>query len=150
MTRLLLVALSLLPALPGGAALAQEREPPKDSARVSIPGCAKGPRFIVTEVPSHEDTGGVAPGRRFRLSGPKDVLRQIKAREGSMIVLTGLVRKAQLAGPGGVAIAGGRIRIGGAMPRQGLGTVTGDTGYNEAVIDVEAFQPLAEPCPKGR
>ncbi len=138
-----LVALAVLPA---GIAVAQEREPPKDSARISIPGCAKGPRFVATEVPSHESQGGVAPGRRFRLQGPKDVLRQIKAREGSMIVVTGLVRKSQLAGQGGVAIAGGRIRIGGAMPRQGLGTISAETGYNETVLDVEAFQPLAESC----
>src|SRR5262245_50303906 len=122
MRRLLFLALTVLPVFPligASPAAGQEREPPKDSARVSIPGCAKGPRFIATELPSHESTGGVAPGRRFRLQGPKDVLRQIKAREGSMIVVTGLVRKSQLAGQGGVAIAGGKIRIGGAMPRQG-------------------------------
>ncbi len=144
MKPLLLVALALVPV---GLAVAQEREPPKDSERLAIPGCAKGVRFIVGEDPAHERTGpAIAPGRRFRLSGNKAVLKEIKLHEGSMIEVTGLVRKGQLSGPGGIAIAGGRIRVGGAMPRQGLGTISGDTGYNEVVIDVEGWRQLAGPC----
>ncbi len=145
MTRALLVALVLLPA---GLALAQEREPPKDSERISIPGCARGGRFIVAEDPSGERRGTpIATGRRFRLSGNKAVLKEIRLHEATMIEVTGLVRKGQLAGPGGVAIAGGRIRIGGAMPRTGLGTVANDPGYSEVVLDVEGWRQLGGDCP---
>ena len=59
-----------------------------------------------------------------------------------MVGLTGLVRRSQLAGPGGIAIAGGRVRIGGATPRD----MRNDTGYSEVVIDVESWRPLSEPC----
>ncbi len=100
-----------------GAVSAQERPVPGDSARVAIPGCAKGRVFIVAATPEHEPTQvEIAPGRRFRLSGPKDVLNDIKKREGRMIEVTGLVRKAALKGPGGIPIAGGRVRIGGGLP----------------------------------
>jgi len=54
---------------------AQERKIPKDSSRISIPGCAKGRTFIVAQSPEHEPVrSDVEPGRRFRLSGPKKVL----------------------------------------------------------------------------
>ena len=50
-------------------AAAQEKPVPKDSIRISIPGCPKGVMFTVTESPEHESRSSVPPGRRFRLSG---------------------------------------------------------------------------------
>jgi hypothetical protein len=128
----------------GGLLFPQEREIPSDSALVSIRGCAKGRSFVVG--PRSEDQPGtieIQPGRRFRLSGPKAILNEIKKRERMMVALTGLVRRSQLAGPGGIAIAGGRVRIGGATPRD----MRNDSGYTEVVIDVESWRPLPEPCP---
>jgi hypothetical protein len=131
------------------AAAAQERPVPGDSARVSIPGCAKGRVFIVTETPEHEPVQAeIAPGRRFRLSGPKDVLNDIKKREGRMIEVTGLVRKAALTGPGGISIGKGRVRIGGGPPVASTGDPTRTLGgYEQAVLDVEGWRVLAENCP---
>jgi hypothetical protein len=128
---------------------AQEREVPKDSERLSIRGCARGRTFIVAPRSEHEPIrSDVEPGRRFRLSGPKKILDDIKAREVSMLEVTGLVRKSQVGGPGGVAIAGGRIRIGGGMPRAPIySDPRRDAMYDEVVIDVESFRPLAEECP---
>ena len=128
------------------AAAAQERPVPGDSARVSIPGCAKGRVFIVTETPEHEPVQAeIAPGRRFRLSGPKDVLNDIKKREGRMIEVTGLVRKAALKGPGGIPMAGGRVRIGAGLPAGDPTRTPG--GYGQAVLDVEGWRLLGENCP---
>lgn len=141
----LLVALALTTA---GLVYAQEREIPRDSERISIPGCAKGRTFIVASTPEHEPVRSeLAPGRRFRLSGEKKLLEDIKRREGMMIEVTGLVRKAQLAGPGGVSVAGGRIRIGGSVPQDPISSPTRDPGYNQAVLDVEGWRQLTEPCP---
>jgi hypothetical protein len=125
---------------------AQEREVPKDSARISIPGCARGRTFIVGTRADEPVRSDVAPGRRFRLSGPKAILDQIKKQESNMVEVTGLVRKSQLAGPGGVSTAGGRVRIGGGDPRQALGDPGRDVGYNEAVLDLESWRPLPEAC----
>jgi hypothetical protein len=146
----------LLPALilvaSGTVAVAQEREVPKDSTRVIVPGCAKGRTFIVAAREGHDPTSGdLAPGRRFRLSGSKDVLKEIEKREGMMVQITGLVRKAELAGPGGVTTGGGRVRVGGGAPQSSVGggpaggTLTGVT--TDAVLDVEGWDRLPESCP---
>ena len=142
----ILVALALFF---GSALHAQERKIPKDSSRVSIPGCSKGRTFIVAQSPEHEPVrSDVEAGRRFRLSGPKKVLNDIKIHEGSMVEVTGLVRTSQLAGPGGIAIAGGRIRIGGALPQDPIyADARRDPLYNQVVIDVESWRQLPDPCP---
>jgi hypothetical protein len=145
----------LLPAialLASGALLsAQEREVPKDSARITVTGCTKGRTFIITTREGHEPTSGeLAPGRRFRLSGDKDALKEIEKREGTMVEVTGLVRKAELAGPGGITTGGGRIRIGGGAPQAQVGgsPSRAPTGaVTDAVLDVEAWNRLLESCP---
>jgi hypothetical protein len=146
--RRLLLGAAILAVTSGSLASAQERDVPKDSERLSLRGCARGRTFIVAPRSEHEPVrSDVEPGRRFRLSGPKKILDDIKAREVSMIEVTGLVRKSQV-NEGGVAIAGGRIRIGGGMPRDPIySDPRRDPMYNEVVMDVESFQALAEECP---
>ena len=129
----------------------QERKVPNDSQRITVPGCAKGRTFIVAAREGHEPTSGeLAPGRRFRLSGDKDILKEIEKREGMMVQVTGLVRKAELAGPGGITTGGGRVRIGGGPPQAqvGGGPSNTPTGVRtDAVLDVEAWDRLPESCP---
>jgi hypothetical protein len=145
----------LLPALiilaSGALICAQERKVPNDSQRITVPGCVDGRTFIVAAREGHEPTSGnLAPGRRFRLSGPKDILKDLEQREGSMVELTGLVRKAELAGPGGVTTGGGRVRIGGGPPQAQVGGGPGHvpTGVTtDAVLDVEGWNRLPESCP---
>jgi hypothetical protein len=131
-----------------GILCAQERPVPSDSARVAIPGCVKGSAFIVTKAPENQPTqGNIAPGRRFRLSGNKDVIKDIKKHEGRLLEVTGLIRKNDLQGPGGIGMAGGRVRIGAGVPQ----SPTGDpshavTGYDQPVLDVEGWRQLDENC----
>ena len=125
-------------------AAAQERKVPSDSARITIPGCARDRAFVVDSPAGRETAAtGIQPGRRFRLSGPRRILDDIKAHEGTMVEITGLVRKSDLAGPGGVSILGGRVRIGGAGARDPVR----DPMYNQAVIDLEGYQFLPDRCP---
>jgi hypothetical protein len=125
-------------------AAAQERPVPSDSTRITVPGCAKDRLFVVQEAEGRENTAkDIAPGRRFRLSGPRRVLNDIRKREASMVEITGLVRKADMAGPGGVKLLGGRVRIGGVSPRDPIR----DPMYNQIVLDVEGFQVLPDACP---
>ena len=123
---------------------AQERPDPSDSARVIIAGCARNRTFVVGLPEGRENRAmDIAAGRRFRLSGPRQILDDIRRREASMVEITGLVRKSDMAGPGGVTFLGGRVRIGGAMP----GDPVRDPMYNQTVIDVETFQLLPDRCP---
>lgn len=128
-----------------GVAIAQERPVPRDSARISIPGCATGTRFIVGRAPSHEPVrADIEPGRRFRLNGPRKLIGDIRKVEGTMIEVTGLVRQADLAPPPGVTVGGARITPG---PQPGSGA-RANSGTVDPVMDVESFRPLGEPCPK--
>ncbi len=135
----------------GVSLAAQEEKPvPKDSVRVSIPGCSSGSAFVVTDSPEGERTSiEIKTGRRFRLTGKKDLLNEIKAREGYMIEVTGIVRRNDLQGPGGVTLGGGRVRIGGGQPVAGAGSGANRAPESmNAILDVEGFRPLGASCPK--
>lgn len=133
-------------ALAGGVVLAQEKPIPKDSTRLTVPGCAYDRLFLVDISPEHEmPRTDLKPGRRLRLSGPKKLLAEIKAHPGDMVELTGLIRKSDLVEQG-VGLAGGRIRI---MPgRSPVGAAGGpDSTVTQAIIDVESWRLLNATCP---
>ena len=143
------IPLAALLLVAGVVLTAQEgRKIPRDSELISIPGCAKDRVFIVGASPEHEPVAtDIPPGRRFRLNGPKAILQEIKKREGMMVEVIGLVRKRDLAGPGGVGLFGGRVRVGGVDPRAPISNPGRDPMYNQAVIDVESWRLLSESCP---
>src|SRR4029453_9736896 len=126
---------------------AQERKVPSDSTRISIPGCSKGSAFVVTASPEAERTSTeIVTGRRFRLAGPKDVLNEIKKREGTIIEVTGIVKKSDLK-EGGTKPGGG-IRISGGSPQDPISGGPGRAPMSSVVIlDVEGWRPLGESCP---
>ena len=126
---------------------AQETKPvPKNSVRVSIPGCSRN--YIFTVGPRTADEAGssleVPEGMRIRMNGPKKWISDIKAHEGSMIEITGIMKKGQFK-PDGVGIAPG-VRIG---PSGGPGSVTlpPTSMTNQPMIDVEGWRPIAGNCP---
>ena len=138
----MLGTIAVTAALVAGAG-GQEKPVPKDSMRISIPGCSKGTAFVVMESPEHETRSDLRPGRRFRLAGKKDVLKEIKRAEGQMIEITGLVRRGQI--EQGVAI-GGNVRIGpGPAPGSSVGA---NPNYEQIILDVEGWRPLAADCPR--
>jgi hypothetical protein len=118
---------------------AQENKPvPKDSVRVAVQGCSKG--YIFTAGPRNPDQPGgydIPEGMHLRMNGPKKLMSDIKAHEGSMIELTGLMKKGQF--NDGVSI-GGRVRI---APGGGIGSPTA----GQIFIDVEGWRPVAGSCP---
>src|SRR5262245_12931259 len=95
-----------------GALVAQETRPvPKDSVRVLIPGCTKGYVFTAGRR-SVENPGSVdiPVGMHFRMNGPKKLLAEIKAHEGTMIEVTGVMKKGQIRNDG--VNVGGGVRVG--------------------------------------
>src|SRR3954470_15487540 len=139
---LILAALVLL----GLPLLGQERKPvPKDSARLSIPGCTKG--YIFTAGRRTADEPGsvsVPEGTHFRMNGPKKLIAEIKAHEGSMIEVTGLTKKGQYK-PGGVGIGGG-VPIG-PGPTGAGGALASRAIASQASIDVEGWRLVTGSCP---
>ena len=140
------VVLFIAAAMLGQPLGAQEKKPiPKDSVRVFIPGCSKG--YVFTAGPRTEDQQSGPPipeGMHLRMSGPKALMTEIKAHEGSRIEITGLVKKGQFA-QGGVGIGGG-VRVGGGPPVAGGGMGPG-SGVSQNMIDVEGWRAVAGGCP---
>jgi len=66
---------------------AQEPKPvPKDSVRVTIPGCSKGYVFTASRrTPDEPGSSEITEGMHIRMNGPKKLMGEIKAHEGSMI-----------------------------------------------------------------
>jgi hypothetical protein len=141
-TTVIIVALALM----SGRLMAQEPKPvPKDSVRVSVPGCTKGYIFTAGRRTVDEPgTASVPEGMHFRMNGPKKVIAEIKAQEGSMIEITGLTKK-ELYRPDGIGIGGG-VRISPGTGYAG-GSVAGSPVANQIGIDVEGWRPLAGRCP---
>jgi hypothetical protein len=141
-----IVAITFAVAVLSGPLAAQENNPvPKDSVRVFIPGCAKG--YIFTAGPRTQDepgSGDIPEGMHFRMNGPKKMIAEIKAHEGSMIEIIGLVKKGQYK-PDGVGIGGGvRITPG---PSPTGGSLPGNPSVSQILIDVEGWRPAAGNCP---
>ncbi len=124
---------------------AQETKPvPKDSVRVIIPGCTKG--YIFTAAHATEEHPGsvdIPEGTHLRMNGPKKMISEIKAHEGSMIEITGLMKKGQY-GPAGVGIGGGvRVMPGEAPAAGGLPSPVA----GQLSIDVEGWRQAVGDCP---
>ena len=122
----------------------QETKPvPKDSMRVHLPGCSKGYAFTVGRPAAEEALSASLPeGTHLRMNGKKELMTQIKAREGSMIEITGLMKKGQY--EQGIAIGAG-VRIGpGSNPAAGRPS----SPVNDQIgIDVEGWRQIEGRCP---
>jgi hypothetical protein len=137
-------------ALSGALLAAQEGEKkvPKDSSRVTLQGCAKGRTFTVGPKSEHGAANlDIAPGRHFRLNGDKKLLAQIKNSEDRMVEITGLIRRADLKPPQGLTVAGGRVKIGGADPREPVGPTISSAPVDQPGFDLESTRLLPDRCP---
>lgn len=140
---LLVVALAVL----GGPLVAQEyKKVPDDSVRVSIPGCARG--LVFTAGPRTEDQpgrAGIPEGMHLRMNGAKKLMAEVKAHEGSMIEVTGLIKKSQYR-QDGVSVGGG-VRVSGGPSSSSSNTGPGNLSVNQIIIDVEGWRQVAGSCP---
>ena len=141
-TTIFIVAVAML----SGPLVAQERKPvPKGSVRVTVPGCTKGYIFTAsrrtTEEPGSVD---VPPGMHFRMNGSKTLMAEIKAHEGAMIAITGIIKRGQY-DPSGVGIGGGARVSPGADPAGGR---PGSPVGNQLYMDVEGWRPAVGECPR--
>jgi nucleoside-diphosphate-sugar epimerase len=144
---LLTAAMLLLAIVIGSTPLfAQETKPvPKDSMRVAIPGCTKGQIFTAARR-TEEEPGSinVPEGTHIRMNGPKKLIAEIKAQEGSMIQITGIMKRGQAA-PGGIRLGGG-VGIS-AGPVAGPGGQTPSAVGGQLFIDVEGWRVANGTCP---
>lgn len=142
----LLFSFLVAAALPALAAAQEPKPVPKNSVRVTVPGCARN--YIFTVGPRTADEAGssleLQEGMRLRMNGPKKLMAEIKAHQGSMIAITGTMKQGQYK-PGGVGLGGG-IRVG---PSGGPGSAAlpPTSMTNQIMIDVEGWRPAVGNCP---
>jgi hypothetical protein len=133
-------------ALATGPLVAQESKPvPKGSVRVSIPGCTRG--YIFTAGRRTADEPGsvdIPQGMHLRMNGPKKMMTEIKGHEGSMIAITGIMKRGQY-NPNGVGLGGGVQMTPGPEPTGG--SRPGTPIANQIFIDVEGWRPVVGDCP---
>lgn len=124
--------------------VAQEPKPvPKDSVRVSIPGCVKGYVFTVgRRTEDQPGTSDLPEGTHLRMNGPKKIISEIGARKGSMVEITGLMKKGDV--PEGIGLGGGFRLVPGS--RRGGGVTNTPLG-SQIPIDVEGWRPAIGSCP---
>jgi hypothetical protein len=142
---------SLLLALVAPAA--QESRPiPKDSVEVEARGCLKGRVFTGTAAPEDEGTrrGPDVTGRHFRVSGPRDVMNQVKEHNGHLVQVVGVVRKAALDDQGvGMKVGRGARVVIGAPTSDPTRTNAATAAPSMPVMDLTVIRLLSEKCPIG-
>jgi hypothetical protein len=140
-----MVLAAALVGLASGLTAQETRPVPKDSVRVMIPGCTKGYVFTAGRRTVEEPGSADFPvGTHFRMNGPKKLIAEIKAHEGSMIEITGLMKRGQNINDG-VRVGGG-IRV---LPGSGGGSVSGPVtpGGGQIFLDVESWRRVDGSCP---
>ena len=143
--RLIAAAVAVAAALSAPVGAQETKPVPKDSMRVTVPGCTKGAVF--TAAAKTEDQLGradIPEGMRLRMNAPKKLMADIKAHEGQMIQITGLMKKGQYTETGipvggGVRITPGTSGVSVGRPSPTVGSVN--------YIDIESWQPAAGDCP---
>ena len=108
-----------------------------------IPSCAKGNVF--TAGPRNSDQVArldVPEGMHLRMNGPKKLLAEIKAHEGSMIEITGLMKKGQY-NQTGINVGGG-VRI---TPGSSAAGRPAPFIASPSYIDVESWHQVEGSCP---
>jgi len=139
-----IVPVMLLALTISGVLVAQEsKKVPKDSVRVSIPGCAKG--YVFTVGPRTADqpgTSGPSDGTHLRMNASKKTMTEIQRQEG-MIEIVGLMKKNDMM-PAGIGI--GNVRISPGASPSGSSSIPGPAS-TQIMIDVEGWRRIAGACP---
>jgi hypothetical protein len=142
------VIAALLTALVSSVALAaQETKPvPKDSVRVFVPGCSKGAMFTAGRRTEDNPGGSAVPeGTRLRMNGPKKLMSEIKAQEGTRIEITGLIKKGQYE-QSGISLGSG-VRVSGGPTGGSTGGLGPNPVVDQIMIDVEGWRTVLGDCP---
>jgi hypothetical protein len=145
-----MITLALWLALMGSQQETKQEHPkvPKDSIMLTVTGCLKGRVLAVSDV-RQEDTqsGPIVKSKSFRVSGKKEVMKDVKDNDGHLVDVVGIVKKSALIEPG--IKVGNRVTIGGGPPVAGSGGATPIPNEYIPVLDAESVRSRATSCGTG-
>jgi hypothetical protein len=140
------------PAKPAAPDPAAEKPVPSDSVRLTVVGCLRGRVLVSAKAAEADATSGIPPGIRFNLTGPKALMKDVKAYDRQLVQVTGLVLKGALQRQGsGLPLDGkGRIVLGPSPMSQGpmMGDPRSGTGAMSATMDISAVRRMDGTCSK--
>lgn len=144
-----LLLFTLVFTLPPALGAQEKRTVPKDSVEVTAPGCLKGRVFTGTGLPEGERSEAVdVTGRSFRVTGPREVMDQIKRYNGQYVEILGIVRRAALDDQGlGIRIGRGARVVIGAPGGDPTRMDPHASAPSVAAMDVIGVRLLADRCP---
>ena len=135
----------------GVAVSAQEaKKIPADSVEIEARGCFKGRVFTGTGQPEGENTrkSPDVTGRSFRVTGPKDVMDEVKRYDRQFVEVVGIVRKASLDDQGiGMKVGKGARVVIGAPGTDPTRMNTTSSAPSVAAMDITAVRLLSDRCP---
>jgi hypothetical protein len=129
---------------------AQPQEPkpiPKGSVEVLTTGCLKGKAF--SAMGPREDglrRGPDVRGRTFRLNGPKDLMKDVKANDGHLVEIDGIVRSLDLAEPLGGRLGNTRVTVGAPSGSSPVSSPMNGPMTNVVIMDITMIRSLADSC----
>ena len=145
-----MITLALLLALMASPQETPQEHPkvPKDSIMLVVTGCLKGRVLAVSDV-RQEDTqsGPIVKSKSFRISGKKELMKDVKEYDGHLVDVTGIVKKSSLVEPG--VRVGKNVTIGGGPPVAGSGGATPVPTEYIPVLDAESVRSRATSCGSG-
>jgi hypothetical protein len=144
----------VLAMLPSAQQTPEPKKIPKDSVEVVATGCLTGRAFTATppnEIQQPEPTHGPnIVGRTYRVAGKKDVMKDVKAHNGHLVQVVGIVRTASLSDNGpGRRIGNTRVVIGSPGGSDPIANPSRAPVANVPVMDLESVRYLSSECPIG-
>jgi hypothetical protein len=123
---------------------------PKDSVEIEARGCLKGRVFTAVPPPGDERTrrGPDLTGRHFRVTGPREVNDLVKAHNGHLVDVVGIVRKAALDDQGAGMRLGRGTRVVIGAPGTDPTRMDARTSVpSMPVMDVTVLRLVSDRCP---
>jgi hypothetical protein len=141
MRTFILVCVALTIATPTAAAQDEKREtkPVRKGDTLSAKGCLRGGALAATESEALDATGLLAGGLTFRLTGDKNLLKQLKEKHDGKVVEVRGVLKSDLPHPSGSSQTVGRMRITIGAPTPSPNSPQAESRRVLPVLEVKSF-----------
>ena len=119
---------------------------PKKGDPIVVKGCLRGGALEATDVGNDDESTALMTGLTFRLTGKKDLLKELKQRHESHLVEVRGTLKSDLQHQGGQGATVGRMRITIGTPQTGAAGPQADSKRSLPVVEVSAFEGTETSC----
>ncbi len=140
----------LLIALMPAVGAAQKEAPPSGGVKkgdvISVRGCLTGSALEATDIGTKDALDALASGTTFRLTGDKNLLKQMRDKHNHRVVDVEGVLKSDLGNDGVASRKVGKMRITIGAPNAHPGTPETDSRRSLPVLQVKSFEGSTTSC----